>query len=61
MDQLTSGIGTRLQHTQHEPGVIVGTRYATYLNSFIYHGIKEIKKMLCTNFIPMFKAKHHYK
>lgn len=26
------------------PGVIVGIRYATYLISFIYHGIKEIDK-----------------
>ena len=44
MDQLTLGIGTRLQHTQNGPGVIVGVRYATYLISFIYHGIKEIDK-----------------
>lgn len=44
MDQLNLGIGTRLQHTQHGPGVIVGIRYATYLISFIYHGIKEIEK-----------------
>lgn len=40
----TLGIGTRLQHTQHGPGVIVGIRYATYLISFINHGIKEIDK-----------------
>ena len=44
MDQNTLGIGTRLQHTQHGPGVIVGVRYATYLISFIHHGIKEIDK-----------------
>lgn len=44
MDQLTLGIGTRLQHTQLGPGVIVGVKYATYLISFIYHGIKEIDK-----------------
>lgn len=44
MDQLTLGIGTRLQHTQNGPGVIVGVRYATYIISFIYHGIKEIDK-----------------
>jgi hypothetical protein len=43
-DQLNLGIGTRLQHTQHGPGVIVGVRYATYLISFIYHGVKEIDK-----------------
>ena len=44
MDQTTLGIGTRLQHTQHGPGVIVGVKYATYLISFIHHGIKEIDK-----------------
>jgi hypothetical protein len=44
MDQLTLGIGTRLQHTQYGPGVIVGIRFATYLISFINHGIKEIDK-----------------
>lgn len=44
MDQLTLGIGTRLQHTQFGPGVIVGVKYASYLVSFIHHGIKEIEK-----------------
>ena len=44
MEQTNLGIGTRLQHTQHGPGVIVGVRYATYLISFIYHGIKEVDK-----------------
>src|SRR6185436_3409024 len=44
MDQLNLGIGTRLQHRQFGPGVIVGIRYATYLISFIHHGIKEIDK-----------------
>ncbi|MBL0055410.1 MAG: hypothetical protein IPP31_04320 [Chitinophagaceae bacterium] len=43
-EQLNLGIGTRLQHTQFGPGVIVGVRYATYLISFIHHGIKEIDK-----------------
>jgi DUF438 domain-containing protein len=43
-EQLTLGIGTRLQHTQHGPGVIVAVRYATYLIAFIHHGIKEIDK-----------------
>lgn len=44
MDPLNLGIGTRLQHTQYGPGVIVGLRYATYLISFIHHGVKEIEK-----------------
>lgn len=43
-NQLTLGIGTRLQHTQFGSGVIVAVRYATYLISFIHHGIKEIDK-----------------
>src|SRR5688572_25850185 len=42
--QLNLGIGSRLQHTQLGPGVVVGVRYATYLISFIHHGIKEIDK-----------------
>jgi hypothetical protein len=44
MDQLTLGIGTRLQHTHFGPGVIVGVKYATYIISFINHGVKEIDK-----------------
>lgn len=44
MDQTTLGIGTRLQHTLYGPGVIVGIKYATYIISFINHGIKEIDK-----------------
>ncbi len=44
MDQTTLGIGTRLQHTQHGPGVIVGVRYASYMISFINVGLKEINK-----------------
>ena len=42
--QMNLGVGTRLQHTQFGPGVIVGVRYATYIISFINHGIKEIDK-----------------
>ncbi|HEX5026373.1 MAG TPA: hypothetical protein VFV68_13930, partial [Agriterribacter sp.] len=44
MEQLVLGIGTRLQHTHFGPGVIVGIKYATYIISFINHGIKEIEK-----------------
>jgi len=43
-NQLNLGVGTRLQHIKHGPGVIVGVRYATYLISFINTGIKEIDK-----------------
>ena len=44
MDQLKLGIGTRLQHTVHGPGVITGVRLATYLITFINTGTKEIDK-----------------
>ena len=44
MEQMTLGPGTRLQHTQYGPGVIVAVKYATYLISFIHHGTKEIDK-----------------
>ena len=44
MEQATLGIGTRLQHTLHGPGVIIVVKYATYLISFINTGIKEIDK-----------------
>jgi len=44
MEQTILGIGTRLQHTQYGPGVIVGVRFATYLIAFINHGVKEIDK-----------------
>lgn len=42
--QLTLGIGTRLQHTQFGPGVIIAVKYASYLISFINLGTKEIDK-----------------
>ncbi len=44
MDQTTLGVGTRLQHVQHGPGVIVGVKYASYVISFINTGLKEIDK-----------------
>jgi len=44
MDQLLLGVGTRLQHSQFGPGVIVAVKYATYLVSFINLGVKEIDK-----------------
>lgn len=43
-NQLVLGVGTRLQHSVHGPGVIVGVKYATYLISFIHVGVKEIDK-----------------
>ncbi len=43
-EQLILGPGTRLQHTHYGPGVIVAVKYATYIISFIHHGVKEIDK-----------------
>jgi hypothetical protein len=43
-NQLLLGVGTRLQHSVHGPGVIVGVKYATYIISFIHVGVKEIDK-----------------
>ncbi len=43
MEQQTAKPGTRLQHTQFGPGVIVAVKYATYLISFI-NWQKEIDK-----------------
>lgn len=43
-EQLVLGPGTRLQHTHYGPGVIVAVKYATYIISFIHHGVKEIDK-----------------
>ena len=40
MDQTKLGIGTRLQHTLHGPGVIVAVKYASYLR--LWGGITEI-------------------
>lgn len=44
MEQTLLGIGTRLTHQHHGPGVIIAVKYATYLISFINVGIKEIDK-----------------
>lgn len=41
---LTAGIGSRVQHTLHGQGVIVGVRYAQYLVTFLNSGVKEIDK-----------------
>ena len=43
-NQLHLGIGTRLQHSVHGQGGIVGVKYATYIISFINTGVKEIDK-----------------
>ena len=44
MEELKLGIGTRLQHTLHGPGVITGVRLATYLITFMDAGTMEIDK-----------------
>ncbi|MGX5819104.1 hypothetical protein ACWKWU_12955 [Chitinophaga lutea] len=44
MDELTAGIGSRVQHAHHGPGVIIGVKYAQYVISFINKGIVEVDK-----------------
>lgn len=38
------GVGSRLQHTKLGPGVIIATRAADYVISFIHHGIEVVSK-----------------
>ncbi|RBL91868.1 hypothetical protein [Chitinophaga flava] len=44
MEELTLGIGSRVQHAHFGPGVIVGVKYAQYRVTFMDHGIKMIDK-----------------
>lgn len=43
-NELTAGIGSRVQHVLYGVGVIVGVKYAQYLVTFVNSGIKEIDK-----------------
>ena len=45
MDQLTLGIGTRLQHTQFGPGVIVGVKYAVETHSDTEKALLKILRL----------------
>lgn len=44
MEELTAGIGSRVQHAHHGPGVIIGVKYAQYVITFINKGILEVDK-----------------
>ncbi len=44
MEELTLGIGSRVQHAHYGPGVIVAVKYAQYRVTFMDHGIKMIDK-----------------
>ncbi len=44
MEELTAGIGSRVQHAHYGPGVIIGVRYAQYVITFINQGIVEVDK-----------------
>lgn len=44
MEELTAGIGSRVQHARFGPGVIIGVKYAQYVITFINHGVEEIDK-----------------
>lgn len=43
MEQSTAGVGSRVQHTRHGPGVIVQVHYAAYLVSFMEAGLLEVE------------------
>lgn len=43
MEHSTAGVGSRVQHTQHGPGVIVQVHYASYLVSFLEKGLLEVE------------------
>lgn len=44
MEELTAGLGSRVQHAHHGPGVIIGVKYAQFVVSFINKGIVEVDK-----------------
>jgi hypothetical protein len=44
MEELTLGIGSRVQHAHYGPGVIIAVKYAQYKVMFMDHGLKEIDK-----------------
>jgi len=43
-EELTAGLGSRVQHTRYGPGVIIGVKYAQYVVTFLNSGIEEIDK-----------------
>jgi hypothetical protein len=44
MEELTLGVGSRVQHAHYGPGVIVAVKYAQYRVTFMDHGMKMIDK-----------------
>jgi hypothetical protein len=44
MEELLAGIGSRVQHAHHGPGVIIGVKYAQYVITFINKGVLEVDK-----------------
>ncbi len=44
MEELTAGVGSRVQHARYGPGVIIGVKYAQYVVTFMNSGIEEIDK-----------------
>ena len=44
MEELTAGIGSRVQHARFGPGVIIGVKYAQYVVTFINEGVLEVDK-----------------
>ncbi|ASZ11732.1 hypothetical protein KTO58_16270 [Chitinophaga pendula] len=44
MEELTLGIGSRVQHARYGPGVIIGVKYAQYTVTFMNEGILDVDK-----------------
>ncbi|RAJ02504.1 hypothetical protein LX64_03523 [Chitinophaga skermanii] len=44
MEELTAGIGSRVQHARFGPGVIIGVKYAQYIVTFMNEGTLEVDK-----------------
>ncbi|WP_119080750.1 hypothetical protein [Chitinophaga alhagiae] len=44
MEELTAGVGSRVQHARYGPGVIIGVKYAQYVITFINQGVVEVDK-----------------
>ncbi len=52
-EELTAGLGSRVQHSRYGPGVIIGVKYAQYVVTFMNTGIMEVDKT-----DPLFEVLH---
>ncbi|KAA2238436.1 hypothetical protein F0L74_19605 [Chitinophaga agrisoli] len=52
-EELSAGLGSRVQHSRYGPGVIIGVKYAQYVVTFMNTGIMEVDKT-----DPLFEVLH---